>query len=208
MDPMDQYYLFKRFEELNHQFEKTTTDQEITLLKNSYTQSMRHYHNLNHIQHMLDELTEVKSNLVEPQLVEMAIWYHDLIYQVPSTDNESKSADLARNFNKNLSINDRITLRALILSTKDHTPIQTSPDTNYMIDMDLAILGSAPERYAEYGKQIRKEYAIYSDADYAAGRKAVLTSFLQKDQVFTTSYFMRKYEAQAQKNIRSELATL
>lgn len=53
---------------------------------------------------------------------------------------------------------------------------------------------SSPEEYDLYSKNIRKEYSFYSQADYNAGRKHVLESFLQMDKIYKSGYFLDNYE--------------
>ena len=45
------------------------------------------------------------------------------------------------------------------------------------LDLDLAIIGTEPNKYLEYAKAIRKEYRWLGDRDYQRGRIKVLTNF-------------------------------
>ena len=49
-------------------------------LMQRYRESGRFYHNLGHIEDLLELRDSFKAELNEPDLVAMAIWYHDAIY--------------------------------------------------------------------------------------------------------------------------------
>jgi predicted metal-dependent HD superfamily phosphohydrolase len=68
----------------------------------------------------------------------------------------------------------------------------------------LAILGKDDDKYYEYSKNIRLEYGHVPDQIYYEKRKNILHTFLNKDQIFYTSIFQKKYESQARKNISNE----
>ena len=53
-------------------------------------------------------------------------------------------------------------------------------------DADLWILGAPPDRFDQYCRQVRDEYAWVPDADYAAGRAAVLMPFAASDRLYLT----------------------
>ncbi len=59
----------------------------------NYTNSSRHYHNIQHIHQMLklSEQFEFSATL------QLAIWFHDMIYKALSTRNEIESALYATN---------------------------------------------------------------------------------------------------------------
>ncbi|MNL39457.1 hypothetical protein D3C87_1617380 [compost metagenome] len=97
--------------------------------------------------------------------------------------------------------------RKQILATKSHLE-STDSDTNYFTDADLSILGQAWEMYAMYSQNVRKEYAIYSNSIYRAGRLKVLNHFLSKHCIYKTSYFHQKFEQQAQDNLKNEVVQL
>src|SRR5512138_1089411 len=64
------------------------------LLK-TYSETHRHYHTVEHIDHCLRELDAEISLAREPAEVELALWFHDAVYNSHRSDNEQKSAELA-----------------------------------------------------------------------------------------------------------------
>ncbi|WP_099367881.1 HD domain-containing protein [Sphingobacterium sp. 1.A.4] len=176
-------------------------------LKEQYQAKGRYYHNLDHITAMLMELESVKEMLINIDLLWFAVYYHDVIYLPHSSCNEVDSANFARERLVNTNLNNKQIdqIADLILSTKKHELHQES-DFNYLIDADLSILGKPWEIYLQYIKNIRKEYAMFSDTIYNSGRSKFLKHLLAEEQVFKTAWFQKKYEEQARANLARELA--
>ena len=94
-----------------------------------------------------------------------------------------------------------------ILATKSHDNSDCN-DTNLFTDADLSILGSDWDSYLIYLNQIRQEYKLYPDLIYKPGRKQVLQHFIEKQRLFKTDYFHKKFENQAKSNLEKELKLL
>src|SRR5690606_21190834 len=94
-----------------------------------------------------------------------------------------------------------------ILATKTHKE-SDNLDDNYLLDLDLSILGKNWNEYEAYIKQIRNEYSIYPNFLYNPGRKKVLEHFLTFDRIYKTDYFRILYENQARENISKEIEIL
>ncbi|MGV3538733.1 MAG: hypothetical protein ACO1OQ_02925 [Rufibacter sp.] len=178
-------------------------------LEKAYTSSGRHYHNLTHISAMLLLAQEHATTLASPALVQFAIFYHDAVYKATIKDNEEKSAALAeeRLTQLGLGTEDIEKVAAMILATKKHQ-VSPDPDTNFLLDFDLAILGADWPQYEQYTRQIRKEYRIYPDLLYKPGRKQVLRHFLDLPQIFKTAKFQELLEGKARQNLARELTEL
>lgn len=190
----------------NNEKLKTEYWQEIEKL---YSQKSRKYHNLTHLGNMILVLESVKEEISDFDALLFSVFYHDIIYKATSKDNEEKSAEIAKTRLDKLNIsNERITkIYNQILATKSHKK-SDDPDTNFLLDADLAILGKDREDYEMYIHQIRKEYSIFPDFLYNPGRKKVLIHFLEFDEIFKTDYFKSKYEKMARENIRKEISIL
>jgi predicted metal-dependent HD superfamily phosphohydrolase len=168
----------------------------------AYTEPWRAYHNLEHISHCLEEFTAVRQLASDATAIETAIWFHDAIYDTRRKDNEERCADLAdailREARKPTEF--CATVRTLIMATK-HDSEPTTNDARLLTDIDLAILGQSRERYTDFERQIRSEYSWVSDRDFAAGRSAILKSFLSRPTVYSSPEFIQKYEPQARRNL-------
>ncbi len=171
-----------------------------------YSEKQRAYHNGSHVAHCLEEFDEIKGFLNNPVEVEIAIWFHDSIYETTSHENEEESAQWAGEEMKKAGAGEdsiRI-VRDLILATKHHDAQQDS-DAMYFLDIDLSILGSTPEVYMEYEKSIRKEYQWVPSSVFHQKRNELLASFLNRDRIFSTEFFRAKYEERARSNLETAI---
>jgi predicted metal-dependent HD superfamily phosphohydrolase len=173
-------------------------------LVTAYSSEGRYYHNLKHIQ----EVLQIVDKLDESSL-KLAAWFHDIIYDTQRHDNEEKSAEYASDLLSLLNIPDLIinnTCR-LILTTKHHQ-VEVNDLDQVLIDADLAILGSNRKRYSEYMQAIRFEYIWVPEQEYITARKRVLTSFLERAYIFHTPELFSQLEATARQNIEGEIMLL
>jgi predicted metal-dependent HD superfamily phosphohydrolase len=178
-------------------------------IKKQYSKPGRYYHNLSHLDNLLEELDPIKSEITDWQTLIFSIAYHDIIYNPLKKDNEERSAKFA--YNKLSELRSPVIQRekcfSQIIATKGHS-MSEDTDINFFIDADLAILGSGGEQYKLYSAAIRKEYKIYPDIVYKPGRRKVLQHFIQMPNIYKTEYFRNKYEEQARKNLNAELKLL
>ena len=174
-----------------------------------YSEPHRAYHTLVHIGHCLDELEQVRQLAANPDALELALWYHDAIYDTRAKDNEERSAELALAAARNAALPDSFgkSMANLIAATK-HTAIPADPDTRLLVDIDLAILGQPEDGFNEYERQIRREYEWVAEEAFVAGRSTILKSFLHRSAIYSTPFFRSKYEALARRNIARSLARL
>jgi predicted metal-dependent HD superfamily phosphohydrolase len=180
--------------------------QELTA---AYSEPGRHYHNLRHLAAMLDVLRR-HGPMREPEHLELAAWFHDAVYDPHGKDNEERSAEFAADTLKRLGLAaPRIErVATLILMTRDHRVDAGDRDAQLLVDADLAILGAPPDDYKEYASAIRHEYAWVPEADYRAGRRAVLQQFLSRPRIFLTASLFAEREAAARRNLAGEIADL
>ena len=174
-------------------------------IEKKYSEKGRHYHNLQHLEHLFAELDRVKNKILDYTAVSFSVFYHDVIYDATSTSNEEKSAAFAVSRLQKLSA-DPDSIRKVseqILATKSHQ-LSGDTDTCYLLDADLSILGKDAGTYADYTHKIRKEYAIYPDFLYKPGRKKVLQHFLASEYIFKTQEFRQNYEVRAKENLTAE----
>lgn len=200
----------KFFQLLNSYTSKTELKEKLWAeIEKKYSVKRRHYHTLQHLTNLITELESIKKELVNWDSVLFSVYYHDVIYNTLKKDNEEKSAILAEKRLLELKVDNLIItkVKEQILATKSHL-ISPDNDTNLFTDADLSILGKDWHTYHEYCNQIRKEYFIYPDIMYKAGREKVLQHFLKMEKIYKTNLFFEKYETQAKKNIEQELLSL
>ena len=195
---------------VDFQVENTVINQVFSEIVNLYSRNDRYYHNLLHIQHVLDVADTLKSLASNFHAIEMAAWFHDVIYDSQANDNEEKSAKFASDslisFNVPQTTIDRVV--SLILQTKKHHAPLENIDSQILLDADLSILGAEGLDYMAYARSIRQEYCWLSEAKYRAGRKIVLQDFLERERIYFTEKGFQMFELKARENIIAELSTL
>lgn len=203
--------LKKTFIELltNHTDNTSLTNELWTEIEINYSSKKRHYHTLKHLDNLLTQLIEVKREIQNWETVLFTLYYHDIVYNSLKSDNEEKSAKLAKKRMKQISVSNTMIERSYqqILATKSHIK-STDSDTNHFIDADLSVLGQNWETYSSYYKNVRKEYSFYPDFVYNPGRKKILNHFLSMDKIFKTDFFYNKFEMQAKQNLQKEIELL
>jgi len=86
------------------------------------------------------------------------------------------------------------------LDTKSHdTP--KNRDGQYMLDIDLSILGTQPDVYDEFERNIRREYKHVPAFIFRKKRKAILEGFLARNMIYVTKHFQHMLENQARINL-------
>lgn len=174
-----------------------------------YQESHRAYHNLDHIQQCLVEFEPARGLAKDPDSVELAIWFHDAIYDPRRKDNEEQSAEVFKKIFSpaGLRMESIEKVASLILVTK-HDSVPSEQDAQILVDVDLSILGASPNRFFLYESQIRQEYNWVPDKTFTEGRSAILQKFLARPFIFLTKFFREKYETQARKNMEASLQSL
>ncbi|ESQ78030.1 hypothetical protein AEYBE204_16160 [Asticcacaulis sp. YBE204] len=172
-----------------------------------YSEPHRYYHRLSHIEAMLEGFVRLP-DWTDHDAVELAIIFHDAIYDPSRSDNEACSADAMR---ARLSEIDAMTLNrasAMIEATKSHKATGDA-DADRLLDLDMAILGAPWAAYTAYAEGVRREYEpVYGADAYRAGRLSLfIEPALQADRIFLTPEFASR-EAQARLNLKREAETL
>jgi predicted metal-dependent HD superfamily phosphohydrolase len=174
-----------------------------------YSELHRFYHTLQHLREcfsMLEPASHLASRIGEVQL---ALWFHDAVYDTRAQDNEEQSAHWAE---KSLVTGGAVSdaaarVRDLVLATKHHA-VPQEEDAKLVVDIDLSILGAAEPRFAEYERQVRQEYGWVSEEAFRQGRARVLASFLDRSSIYGTAWFAARLEEQARKNLSRSLKEL
>jgi predicted metal-dependent HD superfamily phosphohydrolase len=164
---------------------------------------------MRHILHCFDEMACVRHLAAHPDAMEMALWYHDAIYDTHATDNEAQSATLAAHRLRDASVPETFVQMVvrLIMATQHHAGAEDL-DTRLLVDIDLAILGQPVHLFDVYEQHIRQEYAWVPHEAFLKGRTKILRAFLHRSTIYATDHFRQRYEAQARVNIARSLRVL
>jgi predicted metal-dependent HD superfamily phosphohydrolase len=175
----------------------------------AYAEPQRHYHNQQHIAECLVEYDQARHLARQPAAVELALWFHDSVYDPTVGDNEERSAALARQCLAEAGASRTLTetVAKLVMTTKSHE-VDGDADAGLMVDVDLSILGKDEKRFSEYAREIREEYAWVPQPVFAAKRSEILQRFVARQQIYATNWFLEKYERQARLNLEASIRKL
>ncbi len=173
-----------------------------------YREQNRHYHNHTHVAECLTNLQPYRTLAQNPAEIEVAIWFHDAIYDTRSPDNEEQSAAMAERTLSAAKADSQSIARiaSMIIATKTHQAGST--DEALMVDVDLGILGTPSHVFERYDDNIRREYCWVPEETYLAGRANVLSSFLDRERIYQTEQLMERFEAQARQNLANKIQQL
>jgi predicted metal-dependent HD superfamily phosphohydrolase len=143
----------------------------------AYSEQHRRYHTLQHLEECFARFDELADLAEHPKDVELAIWFHDAIYD-PRRDD---------------------------MATR-HEAMPQTRDEEALIDVDLWILGAPQARFDDYEKQVREEYRWVPGLIYRRKRREILESFVARPTIYSTERFIQRYEAQARANLARSLA--
>jgi predicted metal-dependent HD superfamily phosphohydrolase len=169
----------------------------------------RHYHTPGHLEACLKEFDQVRDLAVNQSEVELALWFHDVVYRTWRSDNEARSATLAAEImglgGAESGAIERVV--AAIMATR-HQGREPNGDAALVVDIDLSILGQPEGVYQEFERNVRREYWWVPRRKFVAGRCAILESFLKKTSIYRYPEFQRQYEAAARLNLAAAIARL
>ncbi len=168
----------------------------------AYGEPQRVYHTLEHIGHCLSMLDSAHSLLECADAVELAIWFHDVVYQPGSRDNEQLSADQFMAHTEGVFDD---TLREMvyqhIMATLHCGSAVNVGDAAFMVDIDLSSFGLLWPDFLRDSTNVRKEMTHMSDAEFYPKQTAFQRLLLDQPRFFQSDYFYEKYEVQARKNL-------
>ena len=165
----------------------------------------RHYHSRTHLLGILEAIDLLAPEA--PRSVRLAAWFHDAVYRGVAGQDEADSAELAGSLlDGAVPAAELQEVQRLVRLTAGHQPEADDPAGALLCDADLAILGSTPEAYARYLHAVRMDYAAVPDADFAAGRTAVVRRLLSLDPLYRLPAAQDLWLEQARINLNRELA--
>ncbi len=177
-------------------------------LRQHYNEPHRRYHTPAHLEHCLEQLEAARHSMHEPDAVEMALWFHDAIYEPAADDNERRSAELFAQ-RAGGCFEERFTRKVfdLIVITEHRTPPQGT-DEKFMVDIDLSSIGLDWRIFRADSDAIRQEFSHLSDAEYYPVNARFLRSLLERPRLYFTDFFRDRYEQTARDNIERYLEEL
>jgi predicted metal-dependent HD superfamily phosphohydrolase len=175
----------------------------------AWSEPHRRYHDLAHLAAVLGVVGTLAGSAPDPDAVRLAAWYHDVAYEPDRTDNEQVSAERARAGLRGLVPPERAEeVARLVLLTAGHDPAPDDANGAVLCDADLAVLAGPPEAYAAYASAVREEYGHLSDAEFTAGRTAVLEHLLALPALYRLPAVAAEWTPRARANLAAELSLL
>ena len=175
-----------------------------------WSEPHRAYHDLAHLDDVLRRVDLLADEADHADVVRLAAWFHDAVYDPRATDNEERSAEVATVALAALGIAPDVVeeVARLVRLTATHAVAPGDRDGSVLCDADLAVLASDSIRYQSYVEGVRREYGHLDDPTFARGRADVLHRLLDRPQLFTTSYGRREWEQGARANVSAEIRSL
>lgn len=172
-------------------------------LVEQYSGPSRHYHGLGHVARMLDEAEALPFS--DRDAVELAILFHDVVYDPARRDNEERSAGALHERLGGLVAETILAhAEAMILATRRHEPTGDA-DADLFLDLDMSILAAPWPEYVRYAEGVMREYVpIYGEDAFRRGRLDLfLRPMLARGRVFLTDQFAAR-DAIALQNMARE----
>ncbi|MCV9964182.1 hypothetical protein OIU34_20060 [Pararhizobium sp. BT-229] len=174
----------------------------------------RAYHNWGHVEALYLLFHEYRSLVNDPDVFEVILVLHDVIYDSRRNDNEERSAQLAVEWLADVAEPRQLDAihKGIVATARHLVPEGVSQalasDIALFCDMDLAILGSDEATFRRYDEAIREEYSWVPEDQWREGRGAVLRKFLAREAIFATAPMRDRFEASARRNLEAALVAL
>jgi len=179
-------------------------------LATAYSAPERHYHGIDHLSQMLGDFKKYRRYADNPDWLEIAIWFHDAVYDFGAADNEERSAGLAKKLLKAEGFPELALSRIqeYVLATKHDSP-PADYDSQLIADLDLMVLAAPYNQFLEYREKIWQEYkGRYSLEQFKAGTIKFYKGMLDKPNIFHTYLLRERYEEMARSNLEQALAEM
>lgn len=173
-----------------------------------YCESHRHYHTLTHILNCLREFDRCIDRIQNRHCVELAIWFHDVIYEQGRGDNELQSsryfqAMCGRCFNEATI---RTVCDLIVVTEHRHQPVTS--DQQYICDIDLSSFGIPWEQFLGDSEALVEEEPVKDPGVIAQQKLKFLYALERREHIFYTDYFRRRLEDRARSNLRRYIEIL
>lgn len=177
-------------------------------LDRRYGEAHRRYHTGAHIAHCLQQMDSAAPVLGKNDAVEMAIWFHDAIWDPKASDNEYRSAELFKSRVSDVASKAFIDAVYRLIMITVHPSSPQMDDEKFLVDIDLSSFGMPWDAFSRDSALVREEFAHLSDDEFGRNHCIFLRSLLDRESIFTTEYYRERYEETARANMRRQLTEL
>lgn len=175
----------------------------------SYREKHRIYHTLSHLEYIWQELDTVENQSLIGADMQLAVWYHSIVYRPGRNDNETKSVTRLQSDGHFLGIDkDVINAASDIILAKVKHQSNGRICCDYFLDINMVICGAQPEVYQRYVEAITKENKRVPRFMFRRRRTQFLRQTLSNPKIFLTEHFAKRYEYRARQNLNAELTQL
>lgn len=201
--------LIDRWKRLMSELGLSGNNETYESLISAYSESHRYYHDLGHLKMVLTQFAKVERLAENKGHVELALWFHDVIYKPFSSANEQNSAKWASEFLESNGVAKAVVknVSGLVMATS-HLGEVISSDEKLIVDIDLAVLGQSKEEYEKYLNGVRQEYWLVPSFIYRKKRKAILQSFLERGKIYYNETFNNELGTKAHRNLLNDIKNL
>ena len=167
-------------------------------------------HRCSHDPRHLAERLQALDRLAGGDVEELALWFHDAVYQGRRGSDERSSARLARQLlgeeGERAGVVDEVA--RLVRVTEHHRPWPSDSAAQRVSDADLAIFGARAERYRESVADLRRENAGVPDDQWRLIRLWHLRGLQRRGVIYATPRARALWQARAEANIAAELRAI
>lgn len=180
-------------------------------LLSAWSSPERRYHDTEHLGECLVALGDVHGEDEDRDVAELALFYHDAVYDPRGPGSEAKSQELLWRDAKALAISDHVAERAAeLVGATAHTGLAggaKDPLTGPVLDADLSGLARDPYGFLDYEDGVREEYMHVPDELFFEARGRFLRGLLARPELYVTPTGAALYEARARTNLTALLAS-
>lgn len=170
----------KNTEVMNLQYilDKWNIKCDIKTILSMWNESHRHYHTLNHLNDLIEQINENKGKFSEKEYEKLMLTalFHDCVYDPISSTNEEDSAKFLMECVIDKSNSDILDVKQMILDTKTHN--STTNLSESFNKFDMSIVERDFDQLLEWEKGISEEYSVYPKDQYKMGRIKFLESVM------------------------------
>lgn len=175
-----------------------------------YSGRGRHYHDWNHIAECLEQFDDIVPLLRDPLAVELALWFHDAVYEPGGTHNEADSALMALRMIEPADGQLARKVQHFIEATSyTGSSVPVDPDLDYLLDIDLAPFGKPFDAFWEDVLRLDREDSDENQSIRRTRRLEFYRRILDgRFELFRTPFFRERYLERALDNVRRAVVLL